>query len=218
MGVSSLIAGAGGLQAAGAIQQGNAQAAAAGYNAKIALRNADIATQNAALEGATGEANAAEAERQAQQTGGAIKVGQAANNVDVNSGSAKDVQRSQAKMSMLNEMNIRSNAAGAAYGFETKAPSDVMQSQLDRMQQSADNTGGYMRAAGDIISSTTMAEEYGAGSSSKTPFSALGSPPPTANDNWNNLMSQKTFGDNNYYSMAANVPSPDTSLNFTPIE
>lgn len=152
--------GAAGLGAVGQIQQSQASSAAAGYNAKIAADNAQIATQEGQWAGAEGEQQAGLAGLKNQQQEGAIKTAQAANNVDVNTGSAKDVQRSQAEMGMLNEMNIRSNAARQAYGFATQSASDTAQSQLDRTQQSADKTGGYLSAAGSLLGGAGQASMY----------------------------------------------------------
>lgn len=213
MGVPQLIMAGGGLNAVGAIQQGNAAAAAAGYNAKIAANNAQLATQNAQWELAIGEAKVGEAGIQAEQTAGKIKAAQAANGVDVNTGSAKTVQESEAKMNMLNIANIRADASRKAYGFETEAASETAQSQLDRMEQSSDRTGGFLRGLGDIIGAGASAQEYSTPKTDSTP-SALATPVPNPTDNWNEHQSQRGFGSEGYYDMAANAQNP-YDLSFT---
>ena len=160
MGAPGLIMASGGVQAGGDIMSSQANAAAAGYNAKIAGMNAGLATQNAQWEGAVGESQVGQAGLKAQQEEGKIKVNEAANGVDVNSGSAKDVQKTSSEMSMLNEMNIRSNAARQAYGFETKAVSDTAQANLDRTEQSRDKTAGYIGATTSILGSAARADQY----------------------------------------------------------
>jgi hypothetical protein len=151
---------AGGVQAIGNIQSSQAQASAAGYNAKIAGMNAQLATQQAGYEGAVGEQKVGEAGLKAEAEAGKVKVNQAANNIDVNSGSAVGVQKSQSEMAMLNEMNIRSNAARSAYGYETQAAGDVAQANLDRAQQSSDKTAGYVGAAGSLLAGASQASMY----------------------------------------------------------
>lgn len=134
------------VQTIGSIEQGKAQAAAAKYNAQIA-------TQNSAWSAAEGEQNAGVAGLKTQEQSGKIKVAQAANNIDVNSGSAVAVQKSQAEMGMLNEMNIRSNAARQAYGYQA-------QSGLDKSEAKNDETAGYIGAAGSLLGGASKASMY----------------------------------------------------------
>ena len=160
MGVPGLIQTAGGINAAGSITQGFAASQAANYNEKIAQQNAQIATQNAGWAGAEGEQQVGMAGLKAQQEEGNVKVAQAANNVDVNTGSAKDVQSSVAKMAMLNEMNIRSTAAQKAYGFENQAVSAEEQSKLYGMERKSDETGGILKGVGSMLGAEASASEY----------------------------------------------------------
>lgn len=157
--VPLMIAGAG-MSAIGSIRAGQAQAASAEYNAKIAEMNSKLATQNAAWSGAEGEQQAGIAGLKAQEQAGAIKTAQAANNVDVNTGSAVGVQKSQAELAMLNEMNIRSNAARQAYGFETQAAGDTAQAALDKSQAKQDKISGYIGAAGSLLGGAGSASMY----------------------------------------------------------
>lgn len=159
MATTALLA-SGGVRAVGDIYSSQAQAASAGFNAKIADQNAKLATQNAEWTGAEGEQKVGLAGLQGQQIAGKIKVAQAANGVDVNSGSAVAVQKSSAEMSMLNEMNIRSNAARQAYGYESQAVSDQAQAALDRSAQSKDKIAGYIGATGSLLGSAGQAAMY----------------------------------------------------------
>lgn len=157
------IAASAGLQALGSIQQGYAGAAAAGYNASVAQNNAKIAKQNAGWSSAEGEQKFGVAGLEAQQKEGGIKVAQAANNVDVNSGSAVGVQRSQAQMSELNQSDIRSNAARQAYGYNVQAAGDIGQANLYKSQASNDIKGGWLSAGASILQGAGTASLYGGG-------------------------------------------------------
>lgn len=141
-----------GISAIGAIQQGNAASQAAAYNAQVAANNAKIATRNAGFASQEGEANAAAKGMQNRKAIGEIKAGQAANGIDVNKGSAVDVRSSAAELGELDAINIRSNAARQAYGFQTQAAGDVAQSQLDRSESKNDAIGGYVRGGGTLLS------------------------------------------------------------------
>ena len=135
----------------GAIQQGNAASASAGYNAQIAANNAKIATQNAGYAGAEGEYNVGVAGARTSAQVGATLANQGASGIDVNTGSAVNVRESEAKVGMLNALNIRSEAARKAYGYQTEAVSDTAQSQLDKSQASADKTAGLIKAGATVL-------------------------------------------------------------------
>ena len=135
----------------GAYQQGQAASAAAGYNAQVAENNAKIATQNANLAGATGEANVGAAGAKTRAGVGATIASQGAAGIDVNSGSAVDTRESESKIGMLNALNIRSQAAQSAYGFQTQSASDTGQAALDRSQASSENTASYINAGSTVL-------------------------------------------------------------------
>lgn len=145
---------AGAISAVGSIEQGQASSAAAKYNAGIAQNNAQIAQQNATFAGQEGEENAAVAEGKTRAQVGAITAAQAANGVEVNSGSALDVRSSAAELGELNAINIRANAARQAYGYNTEASSDVGQSQLDKSKSQQDSTAGYIKGGSTLLSAS----------------------------------------------------------------
>ncbi|MFS6760683.1 hypothetical protein WHJ69_14435, partial [Staphylococcus aureus] len=132
--LSILTAGAAGLAAMGQIQQAQAAKASANYNAAVQENNAQIAQQNATLEGQQGAANAEQEQMKTRANVGAIKAGQAASGINVNSGSAVDVQSGAADTGMLNAITVRSNAARQAYGDQTQAANATGQSALDKAQ------------------------------------------------------------------------------------
>ena len=149
------------IGAAGAISSSQASAASAGYNAKVAQNNAQIATQNANFAGAEGNQNVAVQADKTRAQIGATLANQGASGVDVNSGSAVDVRASEAKIGMMNALNIRSQAARQAYGFQTQSASDIGQAQLDRSQQSSDKTAGYLNAGTTVLGGAGKAAMYG---------------------------------------------------------
>lgn len=148
------------ISALGSIQQSRANAASAGYNAKVAAQNAQIQTQNANFAGAEGEQNVAAEGAKTKAALAATLANQGASGVDINTGSAVDVRESEAKLGALNALTIRSNAAKQAYGFQTGAASDVAQSQLLRKQQTYDITSGYLNAGSTILGGAGNAMKY----------------------------------------------------------
>lgn len=150
-----------GMQALGSIAQGRQQAASAKYNAQVQENNATIARNNAALAAAEGAANAGIEQQKTRAKVGGIKAAQAANNIDVNTGSAVDVRSSASELGELNAITIRGNAARQAYGYQTQASSDQAQAQLDRQQAKYDAQAGYLNAATSLIGGTVKGVQNG---------------------------------------------------------
>jgi hypothetical protein len=144
----------------GSIMQGQAASAAAGYNAQVAANNAKISTQNAQFAGAEGEQNVAAATAKTRAQVGATVASQGASGVDVNSGSAVDTRESEAKLGMLNALNIRSQAARQAYGFETQSAAFTGQQSLAKAEASNDTTAGYLNAGATVLGGTGKAAQY----------------------------------------------------------
>lgn len=143
VGLGATLAG-GLLSAFGNSKQGEAQESMYNYRAQVARINADIDRQNAAWSRDKGEMEATQYGMKAAQQRGAIRATQAASGLDVNSGSAREVQQSQEKIKTMDLATIRSNAAKVAYDYDTKAVMDENQAGLDVM------AGNYAKQAGDI--------------------------------------------------------------------
>lgn len=150
------------ISALGSIQQGKAAQASANYNAEVQQNNATVAQQNATLAGREGAANAEREGMKARANVGAIKAAQAANGIDVNTGSAVDVQSGAEENGLLNAITVRSNATRQAYGYQTQAASDTGQAQLDRAQGKNAETAGYVNAAGTLLGNTSKGINSGA--------------------------------------------------------
>lgn len=140
-----------GIGAFGAIKSGQASAASARYNAAVTADNAQIQKNNASLAAQAGEAQAGMSEMKTRATVGAIAANQAAAGIDVGSGSALDVRSSARELGELDAINIRSNAARTAYGYQVQSSSDTSQSQLDRFQAGQDSTAGFVNAGSTIL-------------------------------------------------------------------
>lgn len=119
--------------AASASEQSQAQQATYNYQAGVATINAQIAKQNQEYAVQQGEQEAQTAGMQGAQQMGKIKVAQASSGLDINSGSAKQVQNSQQLVTDLNLDQIRSNAAKTAYDYDVQATQYTNQATLYKM-------------------------------------------------------------------------------------
>lgn len=139
------------IGAVGQLTSGSSSAAASRYNAEVAANNAQIAKQNATWAAHAGEQQVGEQAQKTRATVGAIKAAQAANNLDVNSGSAVDVRSSASELGELSALNIRSNAARTAYGYQSQSASDTAQSKLDSFQAQQEELAGEVGAGTSIL-------------------------------------------------------------------
>lgn len=147
---------AAGVSAAGAIGSGIAAGNAANYQAQVATNNATVAQQNAAYSASAGAAQTEAAGLKAKAQNAGVRAGIAANGVDVNSGSAVDVQASERETGALNVATVANNAALSTYGYETQNSSFESQATLDRSQATSDYAGGFLKAAGTLASNPTV--------------------------------------------------------------
>lgn len=145
-----LTAAGGVVGAIGSIFGGQAQQKMYDYQAAIAKQNAQIAKQNSDYAIQKGEQQAQNYGLQAAQRQGQIVVAQAASGLDVNSGSAKQVQESQQKITSMDLEQIRSNAAKTAYDYDVQSVNFSSQAQLDVL------AGENASAAGGIGAMSTL--------------------------------------------------------------
>ena len=131
--------------------EANAQAAqtAANYSAKVAENNSIVAQQNADRAIEAGQQKAQTASLKNAATVARIGAGMAANGIDVNSGSAVDVQESQRKTGVLDAETVLSNAQLEAYGYRTQASNFDSEAALDTYR------GSSAAAAGGIAADAT---------------------------------------------------------------
>lgn len=148
------IAGAG-ISAYGTAEAGQAQANAANYNAQVSRNNATIANQNADYAVAAGQESAATESRKNAATSGKIKATQAASGIDVNTGSAKDVQVSQRETGQLDSETVLNNAELQAYGYRSQATGFEATAGLETEEAEQAPIGADLSAAGGLLGSAS---------------------------------------------------------------
>lgn len=138
----------------GAWEQGQAQAASAKYNAKIADRNAVQAHMNATMASQAGSADVAIQGEKNKAELGQITANQGASNVDVHSGSAADTQESAHEIGMTDALNVRTRATKEAYGYQVQEQDFHAKAEGERAEASNDLTGSYVNAASTFLNQT----------------------------------------------------------------
>lgn len=144
-----------GVSAVGAVEQGQATANAANYQAQVAANNATIAQQNAAYATAAGIEQAGATSLKGAANLGRVKTSQAANNVDVNSGSALNVQTSAREQEKLDTETVLNNAELQAYGYRAQATGFTAQSGLEQLTAAQAPIGADIGAAGSLLSNAS---------------------------------------------------------------
>ena len=135
----------------GQMQQAQAQADAANYNAQIGDMNAELAERRAkdAVE------RGAKEEQRKRQEVAQIKAKQqaamAANGVDISFGSPLDTLVDTAVLGELDALTIRSNAYRESYDHKVDAVNKRSGANLHRMEAKAAKTGGYLAALGTVV-------------------------------------------------------------------
>jgi hypothetical protein len=137
--------------AGGALYSGIATSQAASYRATVARNNAAMANANATRAIAAGQQQAQDKSLQNAAALGALTTGLAANGVDVNSGSALDLQASQRAKGQLDASTTLHNSQVQAYGYRTNAVSDEAESQLDQMTATNASIGAGLATFGSLL-------------------------------------------------------------------
>jgi hypothetical protein len=150
VGLASSVAG-GFFGAQGAEYQAQAQANQAQYQAGVARINAQIQKQNADYAIAAGEVEAQQAGIGTRQTVGAERAAFGAGNIDVNSGSAAQVQASEIAVGQENQSIIRANAARRAYGATVEGAMDTAQAGVYDVARTTALEAGDIGAVSSIL-------------------------------------------------------------------
>ena len=170
----------GAVSAGGAVLGGIAQGNASSYQAAVARNNAITANQNATYAEEAGYAQADATARKGAAQSGKIKTAQAANNIDVNTGSASRVQAGQRETNVLNTETVLNNAELSAYGYRTQATGFTAQAGLEQQEAEEAPIGGALNATGDLLSSaSSVGFKYGGGGGGTPAYSAFNSGSPT---------------------------------------
>lgn len=138
---------AGGMMGAqNARQQGAFQAAMAEQNAAYK----EAAAQDAEKRGAV------EADRYRRQVGqliGSQRTGFAANGIDVNSGTAAEIQDDTAAFGEFDALTIANNAAREAWGYRVGAQNDLMNGRMAQSNAKSAATGSILGGVGSAFGS-----------------------------------------------------------------
>lgn len=137
--------------AAGTVASGIAQGNAASYQAQVAQNNAVIAQQNATYAEKAGAAQSQQESLKNAANAGSIKAAQAANGVDVNSGSNLDVQASGRELGQLDTETTENNALLQAYGYTTQATNFTAQAGLEQQEAAQAPIGAALAAGGGLL-------------------------------------------------------------------
>jgi len=141
-----------GVSALGALSTGSANAAMANYQAEVARNNQVTANQNAQYAIQAGNQAAATESLKGRAEGQHLKAEIAANAIDVNTGSAAQVEASQTEKAELDTETTRQNAALTAYGYRTAASGYGAEATLAQAQAGFDTTAGYLGAGASLLS------------------------------------------------------------------
>ena len=146
-----------GVSAIGQISQGESAVAEARYRSQIAANNRVIEEQNAQYATRAGEEATFQTGLRERDKAAKITTGIAANNLDVNTGSARDVRASQAEIGQQAEETTKNNAELTAYGYRTQATNYQAESKLLRAEAPQDVAGGFLGGAGVLLSGASTA-------------------------------------------------------------
>lgn len=165
-GVAAVLAVAGGVQTARAQKAaGEAQAQADEANARIGQQQAEQARQIGNME----------EERQMRRVRAAVatqRATQAANGLDVNSGTALDLQAETAGFGTADALNLRSNAIRQAWGFEVGAVNDINSASAARAAGSNAATGTMLTTASQVAGMYAGSNGFGMGGGGGKPVKA----------------------------------------------
>lgn len=168
-GVSMAMTAAGGIIGGlGANEAGQANAQAYRYKAGVALLNKQVNDQNASWAIQAGGIKGMEAGMKSGQDIAETKVMQAASGLDVNTGSAAAVRKSQSDVAQFDQNVIQWDAAKTSWGFETKAATDVAEANLDQMAATQSEEAGkvnmftsFLNAGGSVASKWMQGKNAG---------------------------------------------------------
>lgn len=145
-----------GVSAAGTIFGGIAQARQAEYQAEVARNNQIIAQQRADYARQAGQAQATAQGIKERSRQGALRAALAASGLDVNTGSAGDLQEGEAGTGALNQMTAEHNALLSAYGYEGQATGFGAEAGLQESRASSAIPGALFSAAGSLASNKSF--------------------------------------------------------------
>lgn len=149
------------VSAVGAVQQGQAQAAAAKYQSQVAANNAIIARQNAEFERNRGQIESQKNDMKARALRATQEATQAASGFDINSGSLVDIRSSSAELGRLDTLTTANNAERRGRDFDIAASNADASSQLYSAQASNYQSAGMLNAFTSILgTASTVGDKW----------------------------------------------------------
>lgn len=144
------------LSAVGTVASGVSQANAANYQASVNRNNALTASNNAQYAREAGAVETELAGRRAAEQEARVRAGIAANNIDVNSGSAADVQQGERETGLLSQETVANNAALTSYGYGTQASGFQAEAGLKSTESATAVPGSLLSAGGSLASNAAL--------------------------------------------------------------
>jgi pyruvate/2-oxoglutarate dehydrogenase complex dihydrolipoamide acyltransferase (E2) component len=141
--------------ATGAVQQGNAQAAA--YNAQAAAdtQNAQIASRQAEEAAVSGAREEQEMRRRGQAFAASQRAAFSVNGLDIAAGSPADVLTDTVYQNELDALNIRRNTANKVWGYQAQETNYNNSASANRAAASNARKAGNLSAFGTLLTGTT---------------------------------------------------------------
>lgn len=158
--VTALMIGSTVMGGVSSIQQGNAAAASANYNAQVATMNAEIMDRNAKDAIERGKLEEQRKRQEIASLTGRQRAAMAANGVDLSFGSPLDTIVDTAMIGELDALTIRSNAAREAYDYNVAAVNGRSDAALSRANAKSSKTGGYLSAFGTVLGGASEIGKY----------------------------------------------------------
>lgn len=151
----------GGVSAYGSFKSGQSSEAMYNYQSGVAKINQQLKKQDAEYARDVGEVEAQQAGMRTRGAVGSTRAAQGARGIDVNTGSAADIRKSQIDLGQQDERIIRSNAARRAYGFEVEGMNQGVQANIYGMAAKDAGSAGAIKGAGTLISTAgTVASKW----------------------------------------------------------
>jgi len=158
--VTALMIGSTVMGGVSAVQQGNAAAASATYNAQVATMNAEIMDKNARDAIERGKIEEQQKRFEIAALTGRQRAAMAANGVDLSFGSPLDTIVDTAMLGELDALTIRSNAAREAYDYKVAGANNRADAALSTANAKSSKTGGYLSAFGTILGGGSEIGKY----------------------------------------------------------
>jgi hypothetical protein len=133
------------------VQSANAQKASSDYNAQVAMNNAKLASSNAEVAGAQGDLAAQKQYQLSTQQQGALRAAQAANGIELDSGSPLAVQGDLARTGQQNVQATQYNADVDSTNYLDQQLDYTSTAGMDTATGQNDATAGGLSAGSSII-------------------------------------------------------------------